>query len=287
MNKLPRPSYDDATSILTLSNNTSVKSYPKLRSSIRHIQANYMQYIAADGNAFIVAPIKIPATTGEHLKKHYTSPPKELAHIKEMRENSKYLGCPMCGSILSGTLDHVLPKNTYPEFSVFSQNLVNACLCNNMRREKLTGAANERILHPYFDECLAERLIEARFENLGPVPTVTLQLSVDSAHHNYSTINFHVREVVLKSSILGYLGKRWATLVRKPSLIIRPLEATPKTLIDLENILIKERDMIDDAREGKNTWDSVFISGLLHPPVRQWIYQSMHKPGRSEDGPLA
>ncbi|MBX8487744.1 hypothetical protein [Pseudomonas cichorii] len=287
MNKIPRPSYDDTAAILELSNNKRTKSHPDLRLSTRHILANYKQYIFADGNAFIIAPIKIPSTTGEHLKSHYASPTKELAHIKKMREKSKYLGCPMCGSMQSGTLDHILPKNTYPEFSVFSQNLVHACLCNTIRSETLMGAANERILHPYFDECLSERLIEANFEDLGPVPKITIKLSINTMHYNYPAIAFHVREVVLKSSILGYLGKQWGILIRKPSLVIRSLEATPKTLIDLENELIKEREKIDDAREGKNTWDSVFISGLLHPPVCQWIYHSMHKPGRLEDGPLA
>ncbi|MGZ9666301.1 hypothetical protein ACXX9E_09405 [Pseudomonas sp. GNP014] len=287
MNKIPRPSLDDAAAILKLSNNTRVNSYPDLKLSERHIQANYKQYVSADGNAFIIYPIKIPSTTGEHLKKHYASPPKDLIYISDMRENSKYLGCPMCGSMQSGTLDHILPKNTYPEFSVFSQNLVHACLCNTIRSETLTGAANERILHPYFDECLAERLIEAHFENLGSVPKITLHLSVSTNHQNYAAIAFHVREVVLKSSIIGYLGKQWANLIRKPSLVIRSLEATPKTLVDLEKELIKERAKIDEAREGKNTWDSVFISGLLHPSVCQWIYLSMHKPGRPEDGPLA
>lgn len=286
MNKLPRPPYDDAESILTLSNNANVKSYPKIKSSLRHILANYRQYIAASGNAFIVSPIKIPAGTSEHLKKHYTSPPNDLSYINEMRRSSTYLACPMCGSVLSGTLDHILPKNTYPEFSVFSQNLVRACLCNTKRRETLMGVANERILHPYFDECLTERLIEARFEDLGPVPKINLELSIDATHHNYSAIAFHVREVVLKTGILGYLGKQWSTLIRKPSLVVRHLEETPNTLIELQRILVKERDMIDDAREGKNTWDSVFISGLLHPPVCYWIYSSMHKFGRPENGPL-
>ncbi|MFJ4259973.1 hypothetical protein ACIP01_23860 [Pseudomonas monteilii] len=286
MNKIPRPSYDDASAVFELSNNKRVKSYPELKLLIRRIQANYKQYVSAEGNAFIVAPVKISSTVGEYLKDHYKTPPKDLDYIKKMRDKSKYLGCPMCGSMLSGTLDHILPKNSYPEFSVFSQNLVQACLCNTMRSESLVGSANERILHPYFDECLSERLIQAHFEDLGPVPRVTLKLSIDSAHYNYSAVDFHVREVVLKTGILGYLSTQWGNLIRKPSLVIRSLEKTPKSLMDLERALNKERDTIDEARNGKNTWDSVFVSGLLHPTVCQWIYQSMHKPGRKEDGPL-
>jgi hypothetical protein len=287
MNKLSRPSYDDVSAIVALSGNLRTKSHAAIRSSLSVIRYNYNQYIFAEGNAFVVSPVRISAATGAFLKGHYASPPKELKYIKEMRDKSRYLGCPMCGSLLSGTLDHVLPKEIYPEFSVFSQNLVQACQCNSLRKETLMGVGNERILHPYFDGCLSERLITARFEDLGPVPRVTVALSVDAAHHNYSAVSFHVREVVLKTGIVGYLSTQWGSLIRKPSLVIRSLEENPGTLIELEAALIKERDTIDDALGGRNTWDSVFISGLLDPVVSLWIFQSMHKPGRMANGPLA
>lgn len=282
-----RPAYDDDSAIEALSNNVRAKSYPLLKSSLSYIRANYKQYVAAEGNAFVVFPVRISAAAGAFLKGHYSTPPKDLQYIKQMRAKSRYLGCPMCGSMLSGTLDHILPKNTYPEFSVFSQNLVQACACNSLRSETLVGRGGERILHPYFDECLSERLIEAHFEELGPVPRITIRLAVDSAHRNYSAISFHVREVVLKTGIIGYLGTLWGKLILKPSLVIRSLEENPVSLVELEKMLIKERDTIDEARDGRNTWDSVFISGLLSPPVFLWIYQSMHKAGRLPNGPLA
>lgn len=286
MNKIPRPVYDDVSAILELSNNERVKSHPVLKSSVSRIQANYRQYVLAEGNAFLVSPVKVSDVAGGYLKGHYAAPPRNLSYIKDMRNKSKYLGCPMCGSMLSGTLDHILPKNTYPEFAVFSQNLVQACLCNTVRSETLIGACNERILHPYFDECLSERLIEANLEDLGPVPRISLRLLVDPVHSNYSAIAFHVREVVLKTGILGYLSIRWGTFVRKPSLVVRSLEQDPGTETELRAALIKERELIDDARNGKNTWDSVFISGLLNPTVCLWIYQSMQRPGRVANGPL-
>jgi hypothetical protein len=287
MNKLSRPSYDDVSAIVALSENLRTKSHAAIKSSLRHIRYNYNQYVFAEGNAFVVCPVKISAAAGDFLKGHYATPPKELKYIKEMRDKSRYLGCPMCGSMLSGTLDHMLPKGIYPEFSVFSQNLVQACQCNSLRKETLTGVGNERILHPYFDECLSERLVTARFEDLGPVPKVTVELFVDATHHNYSAVSFHVREVVLKTGVVGYLSTQWSNLIRKPSLVIRSLEENPSSLIALEAALIKERDTIDDARGGRNTWDSLFISGLLDPVVSLWIYQSMHKPGRIANGPLA
>jgi len=286
MNKISRPPYNDAAAISALAENARVISHPHLQASVKYILQNYKQYVSAEGNAFIVSPVKLSADVGCFLKKHYSAPPKDLQYISEMRRESRYLGCPMCGSMLSGTLDHLLPKNSYPEFSVFSQNLVQACQCNSLRSEVLMGVANERVLHPYFDECLSERLIGAGFEDLGRSPKVSIKVSVSSAHRNYSAICFHLKEVVLKTGILGYMIRQWSNFVRKPSLVVRSLEKNPASLSELECALLKERALIDDARDGKNTWDSVFLSGLLDPPVLLWIYNSLHFAGRIEDGPL-
>lgn len=74
-----------------------------------------------------------------------------------------WLPCPMCGSLHSGTLDHIFPQSDYPEFAVFSRNLVPACKCNSKRQNDLLGdGQGERILHPYYDVCLGERLLSAR-----------------------------------------------------------------------------------------------------------------------------
>lgn len=62
--------------------------------------------------------------------------------------------CPFCGISESSTLDHYLPKEQYPEFSVFPKNLVPSCsLCNTRKRDKILekGTDVRKFLHPYFD----------------------------------------------------------------------------------------------------------------------------------------
>jgi len=62
--------------------------------------------------------------------------------------------CPFCGMGETSTLDHYLPKEDYPQFSIFSQNLVPACAaCNTLKRNRiLDEQAQVRLfLHPYFD----------------------------------------------------------------------------------------------------------------------------------------
>ncbi|MDM0032849.1 hypothetical protein QTI33_12015 [Variovorax sp. J22P271] len=286
MNKIPLPPYDDAGAFLTLSNNHLLASYPQLQAVVGTVQSSYAHYVAARG-----APLLVLQPVGDNvakfLKGHYSSPPTDLAHITEMRESSEHLVCPMCGSMHSGTLDHYLPKNGFPTFAIFSKNLVPACKCNSKRKETLTGASpNERVLHPYFDECLGERLVRAQFDDLGDVPRVSLSLMIPNTHPHHSAISFHVRSIVQRSALRKYLADRWSSLFRKPSLVVRALGKNVATAAELDEILENERDALDDLHRGKNNWNSIFVSGLLQPPVVIWLTARLSVPGREPDSPL-
>ena len=63
--------------------------------------------------------------------------------------------CPACGEDgTPNTLDHYLPKKTYPEFAITACNLFPMCdICQGEKGTTTVNAANERLfLHPYFDK---------------------------------------------------------------------------------------------------------------------------------------
>lgn len=62
--------------------------------------------------------------------------------------------CPFCGISESSTLDHYLPKEQYPEFSVFPKNLVPCCaVCNTRKQGRIldVGTNVRMFLHPCYD----------------------------------------------------------------------------------------------------------------------------------------
>lgn len=62
--------------------------------------------------------------------------------------------CPFCAISESSTLDHFLPKEQYPEFSIFPKNLVPSCaVCNTRKRDRILidGTDVRMFLHPCFD----------------------------------------------------------------------------------------------------------------------------------------
>lgn len=288
MNKIPLPAHNDAQAIHDLSVNTQLGSHPHLIPAVPLLQAGYAQYESVHGNAFLVNSVTLTNAQGKYLKGHYATPPDGLEYINELRDEAEPLPCPMCGSMHSGTLDHIFPQANYPEFAVFSKNLVPACKCNSKRQNTLLGAAaGERILHPYYDACLGERLLSARVIDFVPVPTIHLRLEIAQNHPDYVAIAFHVERIVKRTTIRRYLEKRWASMCRKPSLVIRVLgERNPSAEDELKLMLEEELNLLDELHGGKNNWNSVFIAGLLDGGTLASFFQHLTRPGRLVGAPL-
>ncbi|VVE04852.1 hypothetical protein PHO31112_02328 [Pandoraea horticolens] len=287
MNRLPHPAVDDAWALESLANNDALGSYPHLLMWVDAIAEGYEQYRASGGDALHVVKVPISQEVGDFLKGHYGSPPQDLAHIPLIREQSRHRLCPMCGSMRCGTLDHILPKADFSEFSIFSLNLVPACDCNNKRGRSTTGATpGARILHPYFDDCLSERLISASFEDLGVVPRIGLTILIDTTHPLFRAVEFHVKEIVGKSGILDYLLVRWSSFFEMPEQVVRALGEIPFSIIALRETLRRELEMLDRHHKGRNNWDSVFIHGLMQDDVLDWLFACLTRPGRAQNDPL-
>jgi len=286
LNKLDAPVIDDVTILHDLVSNELLKSYPHLQDLVLTMRAAYSAY----GNTFTSPTFAFRPPTDTQIAflfGHFKSPPKVAKFIETMREESDSRECPMCGSLHSGTLDHYLSKNTFPLFSLFSRNLVPACKCNSKRGEKLHGSSpDKRILHPYYDDCMSERLVRAQFEDLGEVPKVTVELAVTDTHPKYAAISFHVEEVVKKSAVKRYLADRWSRLFRKPSLVVRAFEKNFASVADVEVALLSEQDKLDDSHGGKNNWNSMFVQGLLAPPTLAWLASRLTDPTRQPDAQL-
>jgi hypothetical protein len=288
MNRLDPPIvFDDDAALDALSTNARLGSYPALAAYLATIKAGYQQYLGAQGDALAIVPVALPEALGKSLISHYGSPPQGLTNIDDLREESAVGTCPMCGSLHTWSLDHVLPKETHPAFAIFTPNLVPACHCNSKRGTVLLGPnPGERILHPYFDDVLAERNLAARFDYLGRAPRITIRLLCDPREPAFAALTFHLTKVVLRAGVQRYLIKRWARFVRQPSIVAANLEDRPPNPQVLVEILEHERARTDASRESKNNWDSVFLTGLLDPHVIAWLFDRLVDPLRDDDAPL-
>ncbi|NUT73737.1 hypothetical protein HNO86_01635 [Pseudomonas sp. C1C7] len=123
------------------------------------IKNAYRRYVRTKG-----LPITQPINTCDEQKKAlvsaYENRPK--AASLEWIDLINYNGldsCPFCGGDGARTIEHYLPKACYPEFSVFSLNLMPSCGgCNTKRNNINEYGAPIALLHPYFDKALLSRV---------------------------------------------------------------------------------------------------------------------------------
>ena len=273
MKKLsPLENICDCKILIEIAKNTNLGSYPNLLNKLDCILFNYYVYIQENGDPWHITPSNISDSLKKNLIKHYNHPPKGLEFIEFLRSKYSPDVCPMCGSLSTCTIDHYLPKNLYPEFSFFSINLLPACNCNIKRKEIIKGNnINERILHPYFDNFLNQRILYCLFENDLEYPDITIK-TYDIITNERESIQFHVDNIINKTNIISWLGKKWSTLKLSPKLIISTLPEHTVTTTDVANSINEFRLQKDNEFQTPNSWVSIFLSGLLDSPnVVNWL----------------
>ncbi|MBI1685916.1 HNH endonuclease signature motif containing protein [Caulobacter hibisci] len=288
MNRLDPPAFlDDHAALKALSENNGVGSYPKLAGYLTPIDAGYTRYAAAKGDATAIARVAIPGKLGKLLIGHYKQPPNDLSYITRMRDESRVDTCPMCGAFFGGTLDHILPKARYKAFAVLGLNLVPACGCNSRRGDDVRGSGpGERILHPYFDDILRERILAAQFEDPGPAPRISVRILQDPGSPDYPAIKFHYDNLIMRTDLVRYLRKFWGKLISQPSVTVTRFREIPRTWEALDQMLREELQDRDDKYESRNNWESILIAGLLDANVQAWLYPRLNRPGRRPKDPL-
>lgn len=277
MKKMGSPLVDDNDILLKLADNHNLHktSYPYLRNKLNLIQQQYLHYDDKAGNALEILGATITPRLKSGLHSNYKSPPKELDFIDKLRESSPDI-CPMCGSFHSSTLDHLLPKEDYPEWSVFSRNLVPACQCNSKRGRILKGnaAQNERVLHPYYDEVLSQRNVSCRILTNDNYRLITIDIICIAPNGpNFNAIKYHINKVVKRAGIVKWLEKQWPKIRHEPSCILQTLDGTLNNLAELRALLEKLLYRLDTRHGTPNNWDSIFVHGILNSPgVIDWLF---------------
>tara|TARA_R110002167_G_scaffold253161_3_gene459483 strand:+ start:273 stop:1142 length:870 start_codon:yes stop_codon:yes gene_type:complete len=273
MKRLNPPATDDFDVLRKLCNNTKLKCNPAILDEYLVMKKQYVSYEGIKGNPWLYNTSGINGGLAEALKYHYERPSKDLAFIKILRNTGSADVCPMCGSLKTADLDHFLPQADYPELAIFSKNLVPACDCNRTRRNDVKGAtSSERVLHPYYDDFLHHRLISCSITGNLEEPRIRIEV-LRIQNVPFITVDFHVKTVLERSTIISWLSAKWCNINRKPSSVIHGI---PKTSFinsaKLKGILDTLLENKDDEHQTPNNWYSILFHGILSDQnLLNWI----------------
>lgn len=267
MKRIDPPAIDDIEELTFLADNKGLGSYPGLMNEYSRFLSQYNEYSKSGGNPWNMVPLTISDHLKKALRTHYGSPPKgRLQFIKNYRRGLSPTLCLMCGGFGNGTLDHYLPKEDFPEYSFFSKNLVPACNCNSLRGRTVKGAAPPaRVIHPYYDDFLADRLYQAVFQGEFSAPSISIEI-IDKNHPIFDILKFHLDEVIINDSTQGWFEKYWSDLSQRPHdklELVLPLSSQDLSAADLKVALERYRNHMDKDHDTPNNWLSIFYTGLM------------------------
>ena len=91
--------------------------------------------------------------------------------------------CPYCSLNQNPDLDHYLPKDRYPEFSLHGHNLIPICpQCNRKKKTTIkTRQGGRYFLHAAFEPSIDQPILEASIDYSCPVPAVTYHIEDNGA----------------------------------------------------------------------------------------------------------
>lgn len=229
----------------------------------------YIEYLAHKGDPWEIFSLdSLDEKLKENFRKHYKSKAERLKFVSEIRHALRSDCCPMCGSVKPpGQVDHFLPQANFAEFSFFMPNLVSACDCNGQKMANFKGANwGERLMHPYFDQNLMNRLVYIAFEGEPDKPTLSVKCTSD--YLNNPAVNFHIATVLNKTTLLNKSIFSWSVLADDPrgQLHLRHQKYPKVTEEDIREKLSDFLDSSDKKNSSLNNWDSMFYFGLLNSP---------------------
>ncbi|MCK6443323.1 hypothetical protein [Elstera cyanobacteriorum] len=274
MRRIPKPGNCRSKEIREATQQKVLRTYPHLLKFGLRVQRAAAHYDANRGNPLLIRPIAVSSEEKKQLHYIYEKPPKKLAYIAEMREKLAGETCPMCGGQDPVSLDHFLPKGSHAEFSLLPYNLVPACSCNMQRGEVVADYANSRrLLHPYYDDCLANQLYIVSFDPNASTPIFSVNILIPVSHNDYENVNFHIENVVLKTNIKAFLSKRWEKLKSFPD------DMLIENRRHRDNISVFRGYLMNLAGskvriEGENAWESVFFRSIAEPVIASWIFMN-------------
>ncbi|AVH14718.1 hypothetical protein [Acinetobacter indicus] len=196
----------------------------------------------------------------------YSSGLSSLKYIKEYRQRNSYKVCSLCGSPAAGTLDHFLPKDTYPEFSIFSKNLIPACKCNFSKNKNIS-----MIYHPQFFDFIENRLYYIDFLIVNnSINYRGIKLNIKPSHPYYKLIESHLKNHILKC-VDGFEDEmriRLQSLYDTPKTYIFALDSvTISSKQQLKKIIHNQLKRENQKFQTPNSWDSLILASFLKKEV--------------------
>lgn len=130
-----------------------------------------------------------------------------LNGVKDKAPGEYQNRCPYCGIGEVNTVDHILPKDRFPEYAFLPINLIYICSkCNSQKSDKYIHNKKRLFINPYIDNFLDEEFFQVNLEvdNIEPFIKYDVKINIDNISdiENKEIIKMHYDELELEKRII-------------------------------------------------------------------------------------
>lgn len=194
------------------------------------------------------------------LVDYYEHPPAKLSAELKARRNDHCLNeCPSCGNPLSpDTLDHFIPKDDWPEFSIFPNNLVPQCReCAPKKNSRYYCDKDKfaMFIHPIYFDLLSKIgfRVQAQLKDKKPEFTVEFVKLGELSETEIARVKKHLAELDVKSRFTHYCHKEYLRWKRK----------IVANKFDIRDALTRRIRELPDEGDFSRDWKTAFNKGVL------------------------
>lgn len=192
----------------------------------------------------------------------YTGSTKPLAMLKQQikKLQVKYPICPYCGLNVADAFDHYLPKGKFPEFSIYSQNLIPICSqCNRLKSEQFLNGTQRTFINSYFDDFVNIQFLNVKitFQAKSDIPTV--EFGIDTSNLSKKQQNLAKGHLKLLNLYDRYLEISTQQISEIHAKYRR--HAIGRDLEELRHLLIDEVETLTESK-GPNNWQVALYRAL-------------------------
>lgn len=232
---------------------------------------NYSSAPPASGYRSVLPADDGNVKSGWSIKKilidHYENSPTHLGELISSRRRKHELdSCPYCGKpVIPSTIDHFLPKEDWPEFSIYPDNLVPQCIdCVPIKGQKYycvdDGIA--MFIHPFYSPLLS---------NIGFVISASLNKSevVFDVSYKFSNISdaemprvrLHIKTLRVTKRIKEYCE----------ALLRRTIRKAKKSRASVAKIIECHLPETQEEYYLSNNWEEAFYTAINQQAIIQYI----------------
>jgi len=224
------------------------------------LSIKYNDYSNIISSHLVRPPVSDLSVHAKLLVDYYENAPSTLNRLLKNRRNEHELSeCPYCGYPFSpDTLDHFVPKDDWPEFTIYPNNLVPQCRgCAPIKSAKYYCGTNNAALfiHPIFHDYLS--LVGFKIEidfsaTNNPTFNITFMKSDQLGDVGSQRVIRHMKNLSVKNRIQDYSRKefnRWKNLIRARRFDVRV--ALQQRIDEKPNELISQ------------DWNTALYKGML------------------------